>query len=131
MTSLHTDADSPISGVLSKLEAVKDVLTVKRVFGDAYEVDRVTVIPVASIRGVGGGGGGEGDAPDAHGQGSGAGLGFAVHVRPVGAYVVEDGTVAWSPSIDVMRIVIGGQLVAVAGILVLGRILAHHRRPRR
>ena len=131
MTSLHTDADSPISSVLSKLDAVKDVLTVKRVFGDAYEVERVTVIPVASIRGVGGGGGGEGDAPDAHGPAPVPvwdSPSICVRSAPTSS---RDGTVAWSPSIDVMRIVIGGQLVALAGILVLGRILAHHRRPRR
>ena len=49
-------------------------------------------------------------------------------VRPVGAFVVKDGAVTWSPSVDVMRIVVGGQLVALAGILVLGRIFTHHRR---
>jgi uncharacterized spore protein YtfJ len=105
-------------------------LTVKRVFGDAYELDGVTVIPVAAVRGGGGGGGGEGDAPDAQGTGSGAGLGFGVNVRPVGAFVVKDGTVTWSPSIDAMRIVMGGQLVALAGIFVLGRILTHRRHRR-
>jgi uncharacterized spore protein YtfJ len=130
MSSSHSTGESPLSVALSKLDAVKDVLTVKRVFGDAYERDGVTVIPVAAVRGGGGGGGGEGDAPDAQGTGSGAGLGFGVDVRPVGAFVVKDGTVTWSPSIDAMRIVMGGQLVALAGILVLGRVLTHHRRRR-
>jgi uncharacterized spore protein YtfJ len=130
MSSSHSTGESPLSVALSKLDALKDVLTVKRVFGDAYERDGVTVIPVAAVRGGGGGGGGEGDAPDAQGTGSGAGLGFGVDVRPVGAFVVKDGTVTWSPSIDAMRIVMGGQLVALAGILVLGRVLTHHRRRR-
>ena len=130
MSSSHSTGESPLSVALSKLDAVKDVLTVKRVFGDAYERDGVTVIPVAAVRGGGGGGGGEGDAPDAQGTGSGAGLGFGVDVRPVGAFVVKDGTVTWSPAIDAMRIVMGGQLVALAGILVLGRLLTHHRRRR-
>lgn len=40
-----------MTSALSRLDAVKDVLTVKRVFGDAYEVDGVTVIPVAAVRG--------------------------------------------------------------------------------
>jgi uncharacterized spore protein YtfJ len=128
MSSSHSTGESPLSVALSKLDAVKDVLTVKRVFGDAYERDGVTVIPVAAVRGGGGGGGGEGDAPNAQGTGSGAGLGFGVNVRPVGAFVVKDGTVTWSPSIDAMRIVMGGQLVALAGILVLGRVLTQHRR---
>jgi uncharacterized spore protein YtfJ len=126
----NTDAGSALASALSKLDAVQDVMTVKRAFGDAYEVGGVTVIPVATVRGGGGGGGGEGDAPDAQGTGSGAGLGFGVMVRPVGAFVVKDGTVTWSPSIDVMRIVMGGQLVAIAGLLVVGRILTHHRRRR-
>ena len=107
MSSSHSDGESPLSVALSKLDAVKDVLTVKRVFGEAYELGGVTVIPVAAVRGGGGGGGGEGDAPDAQGTGSGAGLGFGVNVRPVGAFVVKDGTVTWSPSIDPMRIVLG------------------------
>ena len=130
MSSSHSDGESPLSVALSKLDAVKDVMTVKRVFGEAYELGGVTVIPVAAVRGGGGGGGGEGDAPDAQGTGSGAGLGFGVNVRPVGAFVVKDGTVTWSPSIDPMRIVLGGQLVALAGIFVLGRVLTHRRRRR-
>ncbi len=130
MSLLPAGGESALSGALSRLDAFKDVLTVKRVFGDAYEMEGVTVIPVAAVRGGGGGGGGEGDAPDAQGTGSGAGLGFGVNVRPVGVFVVKDGAVTWSPSIDPMRIVMGGQLVALAGILVLGRIFTHHRRHR-
>jgi uncharacterized spore protein YtfJ len=91
----------------------------------------MTVIPVAAVRSGGGGGGGEGVAPDPHGTGSGAGLGFGVSARPVGVFVVKDGAVTWSPSIDVMRIVLGGQLVACAAILAVSRILTHRRRHRR
>ena len=131
MGSSQTGGESALLSALSKLDAFEDVLKVKRVFGDAYEFEGVTVIPVAALRGGGGGGGGEGDTPDAQGKGSGAGMGFGVNVRPVGVFVVNDGTVTWSPSIDVMRIVMGGQLVALAGILVLGRILSRHRRHRR
>jgi uncharacterized spore protein YtfJ len=120
-----------MTSALSRLDAVKDVLTVKRVFGDAYEVDGVTVIPVAAVRGGGGGGGGEGDAPDGQGTGSGSGVGFGVNVRAVGAIVVTDGTVSWVPSVDVTRIVFGGQVVAIVGILVFGRIFTHRRRHRR
>src|SRR5439155_11853277 len=130
MSLSNTEGESTLSSALSKLDAVKDVLTVKRVFGDAYQADGVTVIPVAAVRGGGGGGGGEGAAPAAQGTGSGAGLGFGVNVRPVGVFAIKDGTVIWSPSIDVMRIVLGGQLVALAGILAFGRILRHRRRHR-
>jgi len=48
----------------------RDAITVKRVFGDPYEKNGVTVIPAARIGGAGGGGGGEGEGPG--GEGSGA-----------------------------------------------------------
>jgi uncharacterized spore protein YtfJ len=130
MASEHAQGKSAMTSALSRLDAVKDVLTVKRVFGDPYEVDGVTVIPVAAVRGGGGGGGGEGDAPDAKGAGAGGGVGFGVNVRPVGTIVVSDGTVTWVPSVDVSRIVFGGQVVAIVGILVFGRVLTHRRRRR-
>jgi uncharacterized spore protein YtfJ len=119
--------DSPFAAVFSKLDAVKDAMSVKRAFGDAYEMDGIRVIPVAAVRGGGGGGGGVGDTPDAAGQGSGAGMGFGLHVRPVGVYVVKDATVTWSPAMDVTRIVLGFQLVGIVGILSIRRVLMHRR----
>ena len=110
-----------LSSVLDKLGAVKDTMTVSRVFGESYQVDRVTIVPVATARGGGGGGGGEGSAPGGEGTGTGAGLGFGVIVRPLGAYIVKDGEVSWQPAIDVLRIVVGGQLLALAAILALRR----------
>jgi uncharacterized spore protein YtfJ len=107
-----------MAAALSKLDALRDVLTVKRVFGEAYEAHGVTVIPVAAVRGGGGGGGGE-DAQ--HQAGGGAGLGIVA--RPVGVFVVDDQGVRWEPAVDVTRIVVGGQLVAVAAILLLRRLL--------
>src|SRR4029079_3377248 len=92
-------ANESLATVLERLNAVKDTMTVSRVFGDAYERDGVTVIPVASVRGGGGGGGGEGEADDARGSGSGGGVGFGVTARPVGVYVVKDGEVSWQPSV--------------------------------
>ena len=130
MTAEHAEGKSAMTSALSRLDAVKDILTVKRVFGDAYEVGGVTVIPVAAVRGGGGGGGGEGDAPDAKGTGSGSGVGFGVNVRAIGTVVIADGAVTWVPSVDVTRIVFGGQLVAIVGILVFGRVLTHRRRHR-
>ena len=122
--------DSPLTNALSKLDALKDIMTVKRCFGDAYEFNGVQVIPVATVRGGGGGGGGEGNSPEAQGQGAGAGIGFGVNVRPIGMYLVKDGTVTWSPAIDVLRIILGGQLLGLVGILSLRRILLHQRRHR-
>ena len=73
------------------MQQARDALTVKRVFGEPYERDGVTVIPAASIRGGAGGGRGEGAAPDGGGSGSGSGGGFGLTAKPAGVYVI-DGT---------------------------------------
>jgi uncharacterized spore protein YtfJ len=103
-----------VDAVLERLNGVKDALTVSRVFGDAYMVDNVTVIPVASVRGAGGGGGGEGSAVTDTASGSGAGLGFGVVVRPIGVYTIKEGQVRWQPAIDVLRLVVAAELVGLA-----------------
>jgi uncharacterized spore protein YtfJ len=113
--------DTQLSSVLDKLGAVKDAMTVRRAFGESYQVAGVTMVPVATVRGGGGGGGGEGSAPGGEGTGTGAGLGFGVMVRPFGVYIVKDGEVSWQPAIDVLRVVIGGQLLALTAILALRR----------
>src|SRR5215211_7858288 len=113
--------DNQLSSVLDKLGAVKDTMTVSRVFGESYQVDGVIIVPVATVRGGGGGGGGEGKASGGEGTGTGAGFGFGVIVRPLGVYIVKDGEVSWQPAIDVLRVVIGGQLLALGAILALRR----------
>jgi len=97
----------------------RDALTVKRVFGEPYEQDGVTVIPVARVQGGAGGGGGEG--PD--GQGRGSGSGFGLSARPVGAFVIRGDELTWRPAIDVTRIVLGGQVVAVVALLTIRAIV--------
>ena len=118
-------SDTALASALSRLDAVKDVMTVKRVFGEPTEVDGVTVLPVAVVRGGGGGGGGGGSAPDENEQGEGAGIGFGVNTRPVGVFTVKDGAVTWQPAVDVTRIVLGSQLVALAALFFVGRALRH------
>jgi len=107
------------------VSGVRDAMTVKRVYGDPYEKDGLTFIPAASLRGGAGGGVGEKD-----GKETGHGGGYGVQARPSGAWVIEGETVTWKPAVDVNRIVLGGQLVALAAILVTGRILATHARRR-
>ncbi len=89
-------------------ERATGVLTAERVFAPAQTVDGITVIPVGSIRGGGGGGGGT------DGTQNGEGGGFGVDARPVGAFVIDSDGVRWKPVIDVGRIVLGCQIVAVA-----------------
>ena len=105
----------------------RDALTVKRVFGDPYEKDGVTLIPAARVHGGAGGGGGEG--PDREGKGSGSGFGLSA--RPVGAFVMREGNVTWRPAVDVNRVVLGGQIVAVVALLTLRTIVKTRAKSRR
>jgi uncharacterized spore protein YtfJ len=97
----------------------RDALTVKRVFGEPYEQDGLTIIPAARVQGAVGGGSGE----DPQGQGKGSGSGFGMTARPVGAFIIRDGELSWRPAVDVNRIVLGGQLVAVAALLTVRAII--------
>jgi uncharacterized spore protein YtfJ len=91
-----------------------DAITAKRVYGDPYERDGMTLIPAAAVGGGGGGGGGQ----DAEGQ-RGSGAGFGVGGRPVGAYVISNGTVRWEPAIDVTQVILRAQLAALIFLLAV------------
>jgi uncharacterized spore protein YtfJ len=93
----------------------RDAMTARRVYGDPYERLGVTVIPAAAVRGGSGGGTGPGD--------EGGGGGFGLTARPVGAWVITDEGVTWKPAPDVNRIVLGGQLIGLAAVVLLGRVL--------
>jgi uncharacterized spore protein YtfJ len=107
------------------LAGAREVVSVKRVYGDPYEKNGLTVIPAATVRGGGGGGMGDNEAGE-----SGGGGGFGMVARPSGAWIVEDGEVTWKPAIDVNRIVLGGQIIAMTAIIVAGRILLARSRRR-
>jgi uncharacterized spore protein YtfJ len=96
------------------LGGAQDVLTARRIFGEPISVDGVTVIPAASLRG--GGGGGVKNADE-------GGVGFGVKARPAGVYVVRDGDAVWRPAVDVNRIVLGGQMIAIAALLTFAPVL--------
>ena len=106
------------------LREARDTLTVRRVYGEPYEADGVTVIPAASVRG--GGGAGEGETSDTTPGGSGGGFGVAA--RPVGAYQVKDGAVTWVPAADTTRVLIFAQVVAIVALVVLRSILRGRRK---
>ena len=91
----------------------RDALTVKRVFGEPYEKDGLTIIPAARVQGAAGAGGGE----DPQGQGKGSGGGFGMTARPVGAFIIREGELTWRPAVDATRIAIGGQVVAIVALL--------------
>lgn len=120
--------DTPGLAVLDDIRATRDSLSVRRVFGDAYTIDDVTIIPVARVAGSGGGGGGEGIGPNDEG-GHGFGTGFGLSARPVGIYEIRDGHLTWKPVIDTDRLARGGQLLA--GVIVACLTIAVTRRQRR
>jgi uncharacterized spore protein YtfJ len=105
---------------------VRDLVTAKRVYGDWYEKDGLTVIPAAIVRGGGGGGAGEqGDRE------SGRGGGFGVSARPAGAWVIDGHKVRWQPAIDPSAMIRGAQMFALTALLVRGVLLRGHRRRER
>jgi uncharacterized spore protein YtfJ len=99
---------------LETINQTRDALTVRRVYGDPYQEEGVTVIPAAHVMGGGGGGG------DQAGNG---GAGFGLSARPAGAWVIKDGDVQWRPAIDVNRIVLVSQLVGIVALLVARSIV--------
>lgn len=87
------------------LKGARDAMSVERVYGEAVEVEGVTVVPAAVVRGGGGGGGDDG--------GNGGG-GFGLQARPVGAWVIRDGEATWKPAVDVSRIALFAFLLGLA-----------------
>lgn len=112
MTDAGDQATKPI-------DAAREALTVRRVFGDPYEADGATVIPVARVVGGAGMGYGSGSGRDPRaengapvGEGSGGGGGFGVVAVPAGVFVVRGGEVTWKPALNLNLAILGGQLLA-------------------
>ncbi len=109
------------------MQQTRDTLTVSRLFGEPYERNGTVVIPVAAVRGAGGGGHGEGAGPDGAGTGSGSGGGFGLVAKPAGVYVIDGSSVSWRPAVDINRIILGGQIVAIVALFVLRSIVRARR----
>lgn len=94
---------------LDAINQAKDVITVRRVYGEPYQENGLTIIPAANVTGGGGGGG------DTEGNG---GVGFGVRALPAGAWVIKDGDAEWRPAFDLNRTILVGQLIAIVALLV-------------
>jgi uncharacterized spore protein YtfJ len=114
---------------LELLGKVREGITARSVVAEPITQDGLTLVPVARVSGGGGGGGGTGpgtpggESEATLGEAEGSGAGFGISSRPVGAFVIKDGTVRWRPAIDVNRIILGGQIVAVAALLTIRAIV--------
>ena len=91
-----------------------DGMQPKQVYAEPIERDGVIYLPAAKVRGGGGGGG------DTEGNG---GAGFGLTARPAGMYVIRNGDAEWRPALDLNRVILGGQVVAIVALLVLRSIL--------
>ena len=118
--------DKTAESVAEQVRGARNALTVRRVFGKAYEVDGITIIPVARVAGGAGGGGGEGTKQGE--DGSGFGTGFGLRAQPVGVYEIRDGNVLWKPVVDVNRVVAGGQIVASIVAVCVSLVLIRRSR---
>jgi uncharacterized spore protein YtfJ len=113
---------------MSRIEEIlsdaKDTMTVSRVYGEPYESNGVTLIPAATVKGGLGSGEGEGSMDTPAGRGGG----FGVSARPVGAYQITGSEVKWIPAVDVSRVVLMGQVVAIVALLAIRSILRRKKR---
>jgi len=110
--------DVDVQAILAR---AADSAHVGRVFGEPVEKEGVVVIPVASVRS--GAGGGSGSSPQESGSGEGSGGGIGLTARPAGVYVIKDGDAHWRPALDLNRVILGGQIVAVVALLLLRSVL--------
>ena len=100
------------------LAQARDVMTVERVFGEPIEKNGLTIVPVANV--LGGAGGGTGPASSGE---NAVGGGLGVWATPAGAYVIRDQTVTWQPALNLNRVILGGQLVAIVLLLTIRAIV--------
>ena len=107
-----------VTGFNEFLGNARDQMTVERVYGAPYEANGVVFIPAASIKGGLGGGEGEGNETTPSGRGGG----FGVAARPIGAYRISGDEVKWVPAVDVTRVVLTGQAIAIVALLVFRSI---------
>jgi len=104
------------------LDKARETVSVREVYGEPYERNGVTIIPVARVMGAGGGGSGTG------GEGEGSGHGYALKSEPVGVYVIKGDQVSFQPAVNLDKILGGAFFVSIAGILGLPRIIKQVRK---
>lgn len=102
--------------VMEIVNETKSAMRASEVFGTPYEKNGITIIPAAKIMG-GAGGGGDQHEPQA------GGAGFGLSSKPAGAFVIKGDDVRWQPALDLNRVIIMGQVVAIVALLTLRTIV--------
>jgi uncharacterized spore protein YtfJ len=111
------------------MQDARESIGAKRVFGEPYEKNGITVIPAAKITGGVGGADGEPAAGGEPGAKTGPrrptmfGGGYGLSGHPVGAYVIKGDKVAWLPAVDVNRLMLGFQIVMIVFFLTIRTIV--------
>lgn len=98
--------------ITEALKNARDGITVKCVFAEPHERERLTVVKAASV--TGGAGGGSDTDPEGQQR---VGGDYAASTRPVGAYVIKDRHVHWRPANDPNIVVAVVGLIANAYLL--------------
>ena len=104
--------------MLNRIGQMHERATVKAVFGEPYQVNGRTVIPVAKVSYGFGFGAGRGNAKlsganESGGGGEGGGGGGRVSVRPVAVLEVSGTETRLKPIVDVTRLAIAGMALVV------------------
>jgi uncharacterized spore protein YtfJ len=122
-----TQATRNDTAVLETIREVVDGAAAGKVFGEPITQQDITIVPVAKVSGGGGGGGGAGPAEQGR-EARGAGGGMGLSARALGVFVIKDGKVAWRPAVDVNRVILGGQIVIIAALLLARAIVKARKR---
>jgi uncharacterized spore protein YtfJ len=117
-----TQATHSDTSVMETIRDVVDAAAAGKVFGAPITHGSMTVLPVAKVSGGGGGGQGTGPTQDGHETG-GTGGGLGVSAKPLGVFVIKENTVRWRPAVDLNKVIIGGQVIAVIGLLTIRALI--------
>jgi uncharacterized spore protein YtfJ len=120
---------------------ILETSSVRRVFGEPFERDGATVIPVARVGGMFGGGEGPVPAPEGAEEGAGQGAregsttagntaqatgwggGGVWSATAAGVFVVRGGEATWVPAVDSNRAILLGCLTGIVSLLILRSVI--------
>ena len=108
--------------VVKAFGQLRDVMSVRTVFGEPVEREGVTLVPAASV--FGGGGLGGNDANPDGTQAAGGGGGYGIAAWPAGGFEIRGDQVRWHQAFDSTRFYVTALFV---GLWVIKAIVAARR----